>query len=71
MTGETLEDQVWARWRLLLVLVVVLFALNSLAGLVVGGLGFIAFAHRLAGRALKAGRLAQQVREIVIDPPDE
>jgi len=41
--SEALEDGVWARWRLLLVLVVLLFALNSLAGLVVGSLGFIAF----------------------------
>ena len=69
--GEALEDSVWARWRLLLVIVVLLFVLNNLAGFVVGGLGLVAFAHRIAGRAVRAGRLAQQVREIVIDPPDD
>lgn len=68
--GEALEDGVWARWRLLLVFVVLLFVLNNLAGFLVGGLGLVAFAHRIAGRAVRAGRLAQQVRQMV-DPPDE
>lgn len=67
----SLGDRVWGRWRLLVVLVVVVFALNSLAGLVVGGVGLIAFANRIAGRFLTARRVVQQVREIVIDPPDE
>ena len=65
---EAVEDRVWARWRWLLGFVVVVFVLNNLVGLIVGGLGAIAFAHRLAGQALRAGRIAQQVREIVVEP---
>ena len=67
---ETLADRFWARWRLWLGLVVLVFALNSLAGLLAGGLGLIAFANRLAGRALKAKRLVQQARQIVAEPDD-
>jgi len=61
---ETLADRIWARWRLWVVLVVLVFALNSLAGLLAGTIGLIAFANRLAGRALKARRLVQQARRI-------
>ena len=68
---EALEDGLWARWRWLVALVVLVFVLNNLAGLIVGGAGLIAFANRIVGRAIKAGRLAQQVRQIVADPPDE
>ena len=64
---DALADRFWARWRLWLVLVVLVFALNSFAGLVAGGLGVIAFANRLAGRALRARRLVEQARQIVSD----
>jgi hypothetical protein len=67
----SVADRIWARWRLLVVLVVVVFALNSLAGLVVGSVGLIAFANRITGRLITARRVVQQVREIVVDPPDE
>lgn len=68
---EAVEDGIWARWRWLLAFVVLVFVLNNLVGLVVGGLGVIAFAHRMSGRAIRAAKLAQQVREIVADPRDE
>lgn len=68
---ETLEDGVWARWRWLLALVLLVFVLNNLVGIVVGGLGLMAFANRIVGRALKAQRLARHVRQIVADPSDE
>ena len=68
---EALEDRVWAQWRWLLGLVVLVFVLNNLVGLLVGGAGLIAFANRIVGRALKAQRLAQQVRQTLADPPDE
>ena len=64
---EALADRFWARWRLWLVVVVVVFALNSLAGFLVGSVGVVALAHRIAGRALKAHRLAQRARRIVAD----
>lgn len=68
---ESLEDGLWARWRWLVALVVFVFVLNNLVGLMVGGAGLIAFANRIVGRAIKAGRLAQQVGRIAADPPDE
>jgi hypothetical protein len=68
---EALEDGVWARWRWLIAFVVLIFVLNNLFGLIVGALGAVAFANRLVGRALRAQRLAQQVRQVVADPPDE
>ncbi len=68
---EALEDRVWARWRWLIVLVVFVFVLNNLAGLLVGIVGVLALAHRIAGRVMNARRLAQQVRQIVADPSDE
>ena len=66
-----LEDRVWARWRWLIVLVVFVFVLNNLAGFLVGIVGVLALAHRIAGRVMNARRLAQQVRQIVADPSDE
>ena len=68
---ETLDDRIWGRWRWLIALVVLVFVLNNLVGLIVGGLGVIAFANRIAGRAIKAQRLAQQARRVVADPSDE
>jgi len=68
---ETLDDRLWAQWRWLIALVVLVFVLNNLVGLMVGALGLIAFANRIAGRALRARRLAQQVRQIIADSPDE
>jgi len=49
---------------------VLLFVINNIAGLLVGALGLIAFANRIAGRLLSAQRVVQQVQEIVSDPDD-
>ena len=68
---EALEDRIWARWRWLIVLVVFVFVLNNLAGFLVGIVGVLALANRIAGRLMNARRLAQQVRQIVADPSDE
>jgi FtsH-binding integral membrane protein len=68
---EALTDRVWARWRLLLLAVVLLFVLNNVAGLAAGALGLIAFASRISGRLLRARRMVQEVRQIVADSPDE
>ena len=64
----TLADRLEARWRWLILAVLLLFAFNNLAGLVVGFMGLIAFANRVAGRVLAARRVVQQVQEIVTDP---
>ena len=63
-------DWIEARWRWLIVAVVLLFAFNNLVGLVVGITGLIAFANRVAGRVLKARRVVQQVQQIVTNPDD-
>ncbi len=68
--SEGLMDWVGARWRWLVVAVILLFALNNLAGLVVGSLGFIAVVNGVIGRVLKAKKIARQVHEI-ITPPDD
>ncbi len=67
---EILADWVGARWRWLIVAVVVLFALNNLVGLTVGIMGLLAFANRVVGRVLKARRVVQQVQQIVANPDD-
>jgi len=54
----------------LVVAVLLLFAFNNFVGLVVGSLGLLAFANRIAGRVLGARRLLQQVQQIVSDPDD-
>lgn len=59
-----------ARWRWLVVAVVLLFAFNKLVGIAVGSLGLIAVANRVAGRVLGARRVVQQVQQIVSDPDD-
>ncbi len=67
---EILVDWVGARWRWLIVPVVLVFAFNRLAGLVVGVLGLIAVANRVVGRVLKARRVVQQLQQIVTNPDD-
>ncbi len=54
----------------MIVAVVLLFAFNNLAGLVVGITGLIAFANRVVGRVLRARRVVQQVQQIVTNPDD-
>ena len=65
-----LGDRIGARWRWLIVAVLLLFVINNLVGLVVGSLGLIAFANRIAGRVLSARRVVQQVQQIMSDPDD-
>jgi len=67
---DALADRFWARWRLWVVVVALVFALNSLAGVLAGSLGLIAFAHRIAGRALRARRMVEEARRIVADSDD-
>ena len=67
---EIVADWVAARWRWLIVAVLLLFAFNNIVGVVVGFTGLIAFANRIAGRVLKAQRMVQQVQEIVTNPDD-
>jgi len=54
----------------LIAAVLLLFAFNKLVGLVVGFLGLITFANRIAGRLLSARTVVQQVQQIVSDPDD-
>ena len=63
-------DWVAARWRWLVVAVLLLFALNNLVGSVVGFMGLIAFGNRVVGRVLRARRVVQQVQQIVANPDD-
>ncbi len=67
---EILANWVAARWRVLIVVVVLLFAFNNIVGLVVGFMGLIAFVNRIAGRVLKARRVVQQVQQIVTNSDD-
>ena len=68
--GEKLGAWIGARWQWLIVAVLLLFAFNNFVGVVVGSLGLIAFANRIAGRLLGARRVVQQVQQIVSDPDD-
>ena len=68
--NEILVNWMADRWRSLIVAVVLLFALNNLVGVVVGSLGLIAFANRIASRVLSARRVVQQVQQMVSDPDD-
>ncbi len=63
-------DWVAARWRWLIVAVVLLFAFNNFVGFVVGGMGLMAFVNRVVGRVLRARRVVQQVQQIVTNPDD-
>jgi hypothetical protein len=65
---ESLVGWVEARWRWLIVAVLLLFAFNNLVGSVVGIMGLIAFVNRLVGRVLKTRRVVQQVQQIVTNP---
>ena len=67
---EKLGAWIGAWWRWLFVAVLLLFVINNLVGLVVGSLGLIAFANRIAGRVLSARRVVQQVQQIMNDPDD-
>ena len=66
----TVGDWIGARWRWLVVAVLLLFAFNNIVSLAVGSLGLVAFANRIAGRVLNARRVLQQVQEIVSGPDD-
>ncbi len=68
--NEILVNWVAARWRWLIVAVVLLFAFNNLVGLVVGIMGLMALGNRVLGRVLSARRVVQQVQQIVTDPDD-
>ena len=68
--GEKVGAWLGARWQWLVVGVLLLFALNNLVGVIVGAVGLILFANRIAGRLLSAGRMAQQVHRIIGDPDD-
>ena len=63
-------DWVVARWRWLLVAVVLLFVFNKFVGLVVGSMGLMAFVSGVVGRVLKARRVVQQIQQIVTNPDD-
>jgi hypothetical protein len=65
-----LGDWIGARWRWVIAAFVLLFVINNIVGLLVGALGLIAFANRIAGRLLGAQRVVQQVQEIVSDHDD-
>lgn len=65
--GEKLGGWIGARWRWLVLGVVLLFALNNLVGVVVGALGLIFFANRIAGRLLAAQRVVERVHQVVGD----
>ena len=67
---EGLVDWARARWRWLIVAVVLLFAFNNLVGLVVGIMGLIALVNRVVGRVLRTRRVVQQVQQIVSNPDD-
>ena len=64
---ETLADWIGARWQWLVVIVVLLFAFNHLAGWVVGIVGLAAFVNRVVGRVLSTRRVVRQVQQIVTD----
>ena len=65
-----LGDWIGARWRWLLLAVLLLFAFNNLVGSVVGIMGLIAVVNRVVGRVLRARRVVQQVQQIVTNPDD-
>lgn len=67
---ETLFDWAIAHWRWFVVPVVLLFALNNIAGMVVGIMGLSAVVNGLIGRVLKAKRVVQQVQQMVASPDE-
>jgi hypothetical protein len=68
--GEKLGAWLGARWRWLVAGVVLLFALNNLIGIIVGAVGLLLFANRIAGELLAAQRVVQQVQRVVGDYDD-
>ena len=68
--GEKLGAWLRARWRWLVAGVVLLFVLNNLLGIIVGAVGLVFFANRIAGRLLAAQRVVQQVQQVVGDSDD-
>ena len=70
---ERLGAWLGARWQWLVMGVLLLFALNNVVGILVGAVGMLLFAHRIAGRLLGAGRVVAQIQEIVgdSDPADD
>ncbi len=69
---ETFLDWAITHWRWFVVPIVLLFALNNIAGLVVGIMGLSAVVNGFVGRVLKAKRVVQQVQQMVAstdEPP--
>ena len=62
---------VGARWRWLVVAVLLLFALNNFVGAVVGIMGLIAVVNGVVGRALRARRVLQQIQQVVASPENQ
>ena len=67
---EDLVDWVGSQWRWILVIIVLLFAFNRLAGLAAGLMGLIALVNRVVGRAMKMRKVVEQVQQIVTEPDD-
>jgi len=67
---EDLVDWVGSQWRWILVVIVLLFAFNRLAGLAAGLMGLIALVNRIVGRAMKMRKVVEQVQQIVTEPDD-
>lgn len=69
--GEKVGAWLGARWQWLVLVFVLLFALNNLVGIIVGAVGLILFANRIAGRLLAAQRVVRQVQQVVGDSDDQ
>ena len=67
---EDLVDWVGSQWRWILVVIVLLFTFNRLAGLAAGLMGLIALVNRIVGRAMKMRKVVEQVQQIVTEPDD-
>ena len=67
---EDLVDWVGSQWRWILVVIVLLFAFNRLAGLAAGLMGLIALVNRIVSRAMKMRKVVEQVQQIVTEPDD-
>lgn len=68
--GEKVGAWLGARWQWLVLVTVLLFALNNLVGIIVGAVGLILFANRIAGRLLAAQRVVQEVQQVAGDSDD-
>ncbi|HIF21178.1 MAG TPA: hypothetical protein EYQ27_04550 [Gemmatimonadetes bacterium] len=67
---DRVGDWIAARWRWLVAGALLIFALNNIAGFLVGALGLIAFVNRIAGRVLGAKRVVDHVKQIANDRDD-